>query len=631
MKIILRLSFCLLFFSAFSSAHAQQFDWVTGGGTIEDDSYLEDHPEATYFMCTDANGNIYALSTVGNDPVYADTFYSQGSYGSDYNFVVTSYTCTGQMRWAKLIASSGGECIPYGITIDGLGHVYVAGYFNNNTLHIGYDTSIVSPQYEYSGLIQFDTSGHFNWIRYVGDNDFNTAFGTLIFGSVLTMDGANNAHFINNMKSGVDIMPGVTSQYGEYDLTYNSSGTLLSALRLNMDSAMYINGAIIEPVTNKLFVSGENNISLADTFVTYAAAFDVNRNLLWMDSVSNDAASINSIAYDEMGHLYFGAGGQAAFSFNGYPIPAGTNSLVIKTDTNGNPLWIHRLYSTTGVGGIGPITLLPNNLIAATGAFAGYLTDNVDSILSSAGEGQNPFLTILDTSGVVKSLLQIHGDGFYDWGTSITSDKTGNIYIGGQVADSISAGGIPAYHSVGGNTDFFIMKYGVDCNCTSMPVANYTDTGAANTRGFSYTGTTIGIDSVVWNFGDNTPTVNSMSSITHTYDSGTYEACVYAYTACGSDMHCSKVTVTQHDESVTTIANLGVPVFPNPATNEVNITTQSAGITYRLMSITGVSLMSGSLQQGNNNVSLSSFAAGIYILEMRDSNGQVSVVRIVKE
>jgi len=230
-------------------------------------------------------------------------------------------------------------------------------------------------------------------------------------------------------------------------------------------------------------------------------------------------------------------------------------------------------------------------------------------------------------------LKSLHGDGLYNWPLSITSDKVGNVYIGGQVADSIFAtnasGNIPAYYSVGGNTDFFIMKYGVDCNCTSMPVANYSDTGTGPTRGFTYTGTT-GVDSVVWDFGDGSATVNSMSNQTHTYDTGSYEACVYAYTVCGSDMHCSRITVA-HNEGIVTIQNLGISVYPNPATNELNITTQGAGISYRLMSITGVSLQSGLLQQGNNNVSLNGFASGMYIIEMKDSNGQVSVVRFVKD
>ena len=60
---------------------------------------------------------------------------------------------------------------------------------------------------------------------------------------------------------------------------------------------------------------------------------------------------------------------------------------------------------------------------------------------------------------------------------------------------------------------------------------------------------------------------NSMNPVNHTYDTGSYEACVYAYTACGNDMHCSRVTNT-NSESISTIQELGVSVYPNPAKDE---------------------------------------------------------------
>jgi len=171
-QIVIKLSLC--FFAIIlpaASIQAQQFKWVTGGGTSEDFSSSPSSEERTEFMCTDPNGNIYALNQVGNNPIYADTFYrSGGTYGADQNILLTSYNCNGVMRWAKLIASSGGECIPYGITADDLGHIYVAGYLTNETLYVGNDTTIPGAGFQDEGLIQYDTSGHFHWVRYVGDN-----------------------------------------------------------------------------------------------------------------------------------------------------------------------------------------------------------------------------------------------------------------------------------------------------------------------------------------------------------------------------------------------------------------------------------------------------------------------------
>jgi len=172
----------------------------------------------------------------------------------------------------------------------------------------------------------------------------------------------------------------------------------------------------------------------------------------------------------------------------------------------------------------------------------------------------------------------------------------------------------------------------MDCDCTSMPVANYTDTGAHYIKGFTYTGTTTGIDSVVWHFGDASANVNAMSAI-HTYDSGVYEACVYVYSPCGTDMHCSRIQVdsTHLYNEVNNVTANDVQVYPNPAQGEVNVKTVSAGMSYRVLTITGVIVGNGVLAQGSNNVSLHGLASGIYILEIKGGDGSLQMVRVVKE
>ncbi len=220
---------CLIASCLAWTSNAQQFIWAKGGGTIFDFSSLPSYEnESVEFMCTDPNGNVYAVSQVGNDPVTADTFHAS-PYGAEQNILLTSYSCSGQMRWAKLIASSGGPSWALGITADSLGHLYVSGIMPGGTLHIGNDTTLPGAVYDLAALVQFDTSGHFNWIRYVGNNTMASYDVTGTIRGALTIDGANNAHFIPYIGSGAVLMPSVTSVYGSYDLTYNPAGTLLSA------------------------------------------------------------------------------------------------------------------------------------------------------------------------------------------------------------------------------------------------------------------------------------------------------------------------------------------------------------------------------------------------------------------
>jgi len=551
----LAVSFFTLLFGAFTVHAQEQFKWVKGGGSAEvmSSGYKE---ESVKYMCTDPNGNIYALSIVGGSttstPIYADTFYRPtGAYGNPNNILLTSYKCDGTMRWAKLIASTD-EDWPNGIVADNAGHIYVAGHFQHvggsSTFHIGYDTSITGYYYLCTGLIQFDTNGHYNWVRFVGTNTLSTLAGLNPVNAPLVLDGANNVHLLPYIKSKVPLMPGDTSHYGVYDMVYNPSGTLLSAVRLDMDSQWFANRAVIDPITNKLYVSGEINQYIYGGFLTdtfYAAAFDASRHKLWQYFCGGNGA-LGGVTFDQNKHLYFsGASDGTPFSFNGASVPAGDLSIVMKTDTNGTVNWI-KSFSVTGssINGFTSITALPNNKVAAFGTFAGTVTDGKISLSTPPGEGYTNYLVILDSGMDVQTAQIIHGDGFYNGSSAITADKTGNIYVGGQVADSVWATGpkIPAYHSVGGGTDFFVMKYGVDCSCTTMPISMFTYSGT-HTLSVSYTGTMTGLDSVVWNFADGSATVNALSA-SHTYTlAGTYRVTATVYTTCGNDIHGENVVI----------------------------------------------------------------------------------------
>ncbi len=543
--------------STLISLNAQQFQWVHGGGTAYDlTSSGSGHYEQVKYMCTDPNGNIYVLSQVGNDPVFADTF-NETSIGVNPNVVLTSYNCNGQMRWAKLLQNTGYGVTPFGLQADSLGNIYVAGSFSagGTIMYIGNDTTIGPPASNYLsvGLIKFDTSGHFKWIRYVGPNSFAGETAVASLADAIAIDGANNMHYLCYVQAtGTPLTPTVTSVYGVYDMAYAPSGTLLSATRLDLDSEWYVRGAVIDPATNKMYVYGEVNQSFGagvDTF--FAAAFDISRNKLWQYFCGHgDDNAFSGIVLDNAKHLHFSGSTQSAtFSFNGDSVSrshlGGDMSVVMTADTNGHVEWFRNFEGTLSVNLFSSITLLPNNKVAAIGTYVGEVLDESGAnIVTPPGMDWLPYFVIVDSAGDLQTIQSLYGDGFYNQGTATASDKVGNIYIGGYVTDSIWAGPLitAPYISVGGNTDFFVMKYGVDCSCTSSPEAAYTDTGT-HTIGFTYTGTTSGIDSVVWNFGDGSATTTGTTPL-HTYaSSGTYNACATVYTDCGSDIHCSDVVV----------------------------------------------------------------------------------------
>ena len=617
------------------SSHAQQFQWVKGGGTNQSSTYLTNRPEGTYYTCTDVNNNLYALSIVGNTAIHADTFYRSGAYGVDLNLLVSSYDCSGQMRWAKLIGSSAGFSYPLGLVVDSVGRLYVACSSPNGTLHIGNDTSITTSINKVLNLIRFDTLGHFNWIYQVGDNTPANRAATYTAYASLALDNANNVHLIPNVNFGSMLTPTVLSHMGNYDLKFNPSGTLLSARRLLQDSTIGVIGSTIDKQNNTLYAYGYRNPYFTDSsHYCFIAAFDTSGNRKWIDTFADPLAVhgvvVTGIAPDGAGHLYVSGCGNYYVMYGADTIgpppgsPYGWNvSFIMKTDTGGHMQWASRCNGNS-VNDLDGVTMMSGNRVAAIGSFDVKLTCGSDSVYNTT-PGADPFLFVVDTAGHPLALKQLHGNGYQDYGRSIATDRLGNLYLGGTVADTIPSAVIPAYHSVGGNTDFFILKYGLPCNCTSTPVASFTTSGT----NFTYTGTTTGLDSVVWHFGDGTTGIGL--SVSHAYAaSDTFHVCEYTYAYCGVDSTCSDIVVIGVGINEPGHGFDAIAIYPNPATDELIVKGLHKQTNYRVLNIAGATMFSGSLDKGDNIVSLKSYTPGLYILEVTGSDGQKANFRLIK-
>ncbi len=484
----------------------------------------------------------------------ADTF-THGStpFVVSNNVLVTSYNCNGVMRWAKLLTCSAYDAYPIGLTVDRSGHVYIGGVFLHQagTFSIGYDTSIAASN-QCAATIQLDTLGHFNWIRWIGPNTVANRIASTPGAGAITLDKQQNLHFIKLYKNGSQITSSVLTSSGMYDVVYDAMGNLLSATRLQLDSTLQAEKVSIDTLSGNLYVTGQNNNTMAwSQYTSYAASFDVNGNALWLDTAiapvyAGAIASFSNVKADGLGHVYWVGAGTGSMAYRGdtitnAPFGSGQTGFVLKTDTMGNPVWLKGYSSSLSICIFSGVTVMPNYKIAATAYMVGTVTSGSETIVGYSGESQNPFFTILDTGGNIQALEQIHGPGNPDASRCITSDKVGNLYIGGYVASSIWGGPMTPYTSVGGNTDFYVMKYGVDCNCTSMPMATFTYSGSPTVT-FNYTGTTAGIDSVRWYFGDGGTAITFSS--THNYTAaGVYHVTVRIYSACGNDVRFATITI----------------------------------------------------------------------------------------
>ena len=84
-------------------------------------------------------------------------------------------------------------------------------------------------------------------------------------------------------------------------------------------------------------------------------------------------------------------------------------------------------------------------------------------------------------------------------------------------------------------------------------------------------------------------------------------------------------------EKVPQVIKNEITIYPNPATEEINIDGVTTMTSYELLNITVIIEQQGILKQGSNIISVQPLPPGIYLLEMVDDEGNKTMRKIVKE
>lgn len=622
----------------FGEANAQNYKWATGGGSSSSLMYSTDWEQVTH-MCTDANRNIYVTTTMGDDNITADTFYMAHAFNPTCcgatptpHIFIASYNPDGKIRWGKLLDAQYFSR-SYGIAYDNAGSIYTIGYLYGNNKHLGYDTIITSTNLT-SFIVKYDTSGKFKWIRFVGADDLKTRFNTG-FQSNIAVDGLGYIHYYSSIRNGVKITSALTSTTGMYDLKYDSLGDLISAIKMPMDTLGEIRSIVFNKTTQSSYavVNIQYPAGAGDHF-WYLAKYKINDSLDWADTV-NAGSGLGYVALDNYNHLYLTGGGTPFIFENDTFINSGTFlTAILKLDTTGSVQW-SRVFNGyhSADNALGYLTLLGSNKVAIAGVIDGTIKSGFDSLASPSSEGWNPAFAVLDTAGNLLKLDQLHGDAAYDLATSIISDYNGDFYIGGWVGDSIYANNIKAYHTNGGETDFFIIKYGYNdgCNLATEPTPMFSVSGDSThvpaTMTFAYTGANTPY-SVKWIFGDGSTSRTLNPSHTYT-DTGLIQVCLTVF-GCDSGTYCNWVTTLKP----TGVSNVKVfpelQVYPNPASDQLTIDHINIGTEVQLFDLIGRQVYTTKTAGNRQVIDVHELQAGVYVLQLTNKIGQKETVRVVK-
>jgi hypothetical protein len=141
-------------------------------------------------------------------------------------------------------------------------------------------------------------------------------------------------------------------------------------------------------------------------------------------------------------------------------------------------------------------------------------------------------------------------------------------------------------------------------------------------------------DSVKWYFGDGDSTITTGfdSIVTHKYKKhGSFLVCAIAYNSCGADRMCDSILIEEKPTGVTTLPGSDLQVYPNPTTGQFTIDNAASGTRVAICDITGKFIAELVITSNRQQVDLSNYLSGVYILQLTHPNGTKQVMKIHRE
>ncbi|MFH1654017.1 MAG: SBBP repeat-containing protein [Pseudomonadota bacterium] len=395
--------------------------WTKQVGSISDDRANS--------VAIDKSGNIYV------------TGYTEGSLNGNSNagskdIFLIKYDSSGNKIWTRQIGSSSIDEAK-SVATDKDGNIYITGYTQG-----GLDNNTNSGAFDIF-LAKYDPSGNKLWVKQIGSEDSDVAFG-------ISIDSSGNI-YITGYTMGNLVGNQSTGSYNIFLIKHDSSGKNIWTRQFGSMSddtsnnvALDGNGNIYLAGSTRGDLDGNKNMGISDIFLTKR---DFYGNRLWTKMLGSSYTDYGeSLAIGKSGNIY--VTGFAGDDLGEKTYMGDGDIFLAKYDPSGNRLWTRMLGSTAGDIAYG-ITLDQNENIYLTGKTSGNLDGNKNT------GNEDIFLVKYDPSGKKFWTKQI-GSKDSDIASSVAIDKSGNIYLSGYTNGALDGNAnIGAY-------DLFLMKF--ECN-----------------------------------------------------------------------------------------------------------------------------------------------------------------------
>lgn len=385
-------------------------------------------------IAVDGTGNSYVTGyTSGALP----GFTSAGSY----DVFVVKFDTSGVLVWSTQFGTAGDD-YAYGVALDGLGSVFVAGSSDGN-----WEDMVTVYTDTEAFLWVLEVSGSYVGYDYLGGTASDSSFtDEAAYG--IAGDISGNIYLVG---STFGTLPGLTS-YGSYDLfvqKYDPTGAIMWTRQygtLDWDEAM----GVAADDSGNVYVAGYTGGSLPgqtssggyDGFVT---KFNTAGVFQWSSQFgTGDLVSANGIAVDGAGRAY--VVGIVSGTLAGTS-PGLDDAFVREIGPDGTVLWTNQFGSSQS-DGANAVAVDATGVCYVAGVTAGSLPGQV-----SAGASDAFLLKFNADAGHSIAWSSQFGGSGSDIANAVARDAGGNVYVAGS-----TRGTLPGQTSAGG-IDAFLAKY----------------------------------------------------------------------------------------------------------------------------------------------------------------------------
>ncbi|MBL7717765.1 MAG: hypothetical protein JNL72_02930, partial [Flavipsychrobacter sp.] len=439
--------------SAFSmNSNAQQWEWGKRGGSPT--PATNNVEETVYDIATDKWGNIYTAARAYTTGMNVGGNNLNGYGGVD--IVLSSFACDGTYRWSKVIGSALSDGPAPSIKCDTLGGIYatfsmvLAGQMGN----VDTDTTLTS-NYKRLYLVKYDTAGTYQWLR--TPQDTSTLSSNLTTPIDMDVDGGGNIFMFCYLYPGsYGNSSYIVNDTGEHILRYNSQGTLVQGIPLQMEiTESKLNYVMMKRnhLTGRYYFTGSASNLLGGSVILngnqvnnpmYITSFNAQGQYLWKRE------NINQYAWgfrgrpvvDDSGNVYVCGASWHNDTFMTYHVvntlmtAGGDQPFIAKLDSNGNLKWA-KAGSADGATNGYSIAMRNNNEVVMVGSYPGKVQwPGYAGPHPNHGNNQNSdvFITSFNShTGAVNDVDTLGGVfGGFDEPTCIVADRNNNVYLGGR-------------------------------------------------------------------------------------------------------------------------------------------------------------------------------------------------------